>query len=360
MVAVGAAVAVPTVAEGAAHGKAALAARLMRLDPGARVGGNTQVSTVAGALVLGVAGRTNFIMGLGSRQRIVGGRGHDQLGARGSGTHVRGGRGDDLIHGMRRSQRLTGGPGRDHIFGGAGRDRLEGGPGDDRLVDKQGPTVVVTGRGENRVDVADGDGDELVLCTPGSTNHIRADRGDRLHPRCRRRPSSVRYRSTEQARRNARASDDHRRPSPPRARASQSCVPAPTTCPLTGDGSNDLPYVQPCDTPYPAACTVTFASRSLSGLWANEYVPAYGCPPSNPDFNGTNYAPGGTALPPGVQVNGLGNIGVSITGTQEFTYRPAPRQGPYDGGSTATGGDNSSATNWTIGANSYQVVLHCA
>ena len=155
----------PDGGRGGISGKAALAERLMRLDPGARVGGNTQVSTVAGALVVGVASRTNFIMGLASRQRIVGGRGHDQLGARGSATHVLGGRGHDLIHGMRGSQRLTGGPGRDHHLGGPGGDRLEGGHGDDRLVDKQGPTFVVTGRGENRVDVADGDGDELVLCT---------------------------------------------------------------------------------------------------------------------------------------------------------------------------------------------------
>jgi hypothetical protein len=36
-----------------ARSKAELAARAMRLDPGARVGGNTQVATAAGARVLG-------------------------------------------------------------------------------------------------------------------------------------------------------------------------------------------------------------------------------------------------------------------------------------------------------------------
>jgi hypothetical protein len=37
-----------------ARSKAELAARAMRLDPGARLGGNTQVATAAGARVLGV------------------------------------------------------------------------------------------------------------------------------------------------------------------------------------------------------------------------------------------------------------------------------------------------------------------
>ena len=38
--------------------------RLLRLDPGALVGGNTQVASVAGARVVGVPGRVNFMLGL--------------------------------------------------------------------------------------------------------------------------------------------------------------------------------------------------------------------------------------------------------------------------------------------------------
>ena len=351
----GAAAAVP-VAEGASSGKDRLAALLMRLDPGARVGGNTQVSTVPGAVVVGVGRRPNFVMGLASRQRIVGGQGHDELGARGAGTHIRGGRGHDLIHGMRGGQQLVGGPGDDHIFGGRGDDRLDGGPGHDRLVDRQGATVVVTGRGKNRVDVADGEGDELVLCSAGSVNRIRADRGDRLHPRCRRGRSIVHYVSTTQPRGYAAASDDLGRP---RAQAA-SCYPNDKSlCPLTGDGSNTTPYASPCDVEFSAECTVTFAARSLTGLWANEYVPAYGCSPTSPDLNTTNYAPGGTALPEGVQVYGLGNIGVSITGTGDFNYVGGMYGGATSGANTLTGSPYSSATNWTTGTNSYYVVLHC-
>jgi hypothetical protein len=69
----------------ASSGRDGLAARLIRLDPGARLGANTQVATVVGARLAGVRGRVNFIIGLAPRQRIVGGAGHDQLGARGAG-----------------------------------------------------------------------------------------------------------------------------------------------------------------------------------------------------------------------------------------------------------------------------------
>ena len=176
-----------------------LAIRLLRLDPGALVGGNTQVASVAGARLVGVPGRVNFMIGLGPRQRIVGGRGHDQLGARGVGGSVHGGPGHDLIHGFGGHDRLHGGHGHDLVHGGGGddrivgghghdlirgghgHDRLHGGAGDDRFIDRQGNTVVITGPGTNHVDLADGNSDR-VHCAPGSTNHIVVDRGDRRPP----------------------------------------------------------------------------------------------------------------------------------------------------------------------------------
>jgi hypothetical protein len=317
-----------------------LATRLMSLDPGARIGANTQVGTTAGARLLGSRRRANFMIGLGARQRIVGGPGHDQLGARGAaGVRVHGGGGHDLIHGGRGDQLLAGGAGDDLIYGGAGRDRLHGGPGNDRLIDRQGATVVVTGPGRNRVDVADGDGDERVLCAPGSVNRIEADRGDRLRPSCRRGASSVRY---------------GRPPSgAPAAHAAQQQ-------PVSGDGSNDNPFIAACDDPSQDPCTVSsFPARTLSGLWSNEYVPAYICAPPPGDPTGRlflqdqNYAPGGTSVPNGVEVQGLGPIGVSITGTS-----PGIPLSPRATG-TLTGFPYSSATNWTTGTNSYKVILHC-
>jgi hemolysin type calcium-binding protein len=329
-----------------------LAIRLLRLDPGALVGGNTQVASVAGARLVGVPGRVNFMIGLGPRQRIVGGRGHDQLGARGVGGGVHGGRGHDLIHGFGGHDRLRGGHGHDLIHGGGGHDRivsgrghdlirggpghdrLHGGHGDDRLIDRQGNTVVITGPGDNHVDVSDA-GSDRVHCAPGSTNRIVVNRGDRLHPRCRNQAAIVLY----------------RQPHTPAAHAAQQK-------PVTGDGTNDDPYIAPCDNEKQIDCVVSsFPARSLTGLWANEYVPAYKCPASHPFLYSQNYAPFGTALPKGVEVAGLGPIGVSITSTLTVSGGFLGLSS-YAAG-TRTGGASSSATSWSLNSNSYQVKLHC-
>jgi hypothetical protein len=329
-----------------------LAIRLLRLDPGALVGGNTQVASDAGARLVGVHGRVNFMLGLGPRQRIVGGNGHDQLGARGAGGRVHGGHGRDLIHGFgghdrlhgghghdlihggRGHDRLRGGHGHDLIRGGPGHDRLHGGHGDDRFVDRQGDTVVITGPGTHHIDLADS-GSDRVHCAPGSTNNIVVDRGDRLHPRCRTQASTVRYQQPP-------APTTHTAEQAPRSAQSQ----------ITGDGSSDNPYTAPCDNESQTICVVgSFRARSLSQLWDSENVPAYKCPPSHAYLHAQSYAPFGTALPDGVEVAGLGPIGVSISGIKT--------SGGWAIG-TRTGFPNSSATSWSLGTNSYQVRLHCS
>jgi RTX calcium-binding nonapeptide repeat (4 copies) len=335
----------------AGSGGERLAVRLLRLDPGALVGGNTQVASVAGARLVGVPGRVNFMIGLGPRQRIMGGGGHDQLGALGVGGSVHGGRGHDLIHGFGGHDRLHGGRGRDLMHGGPGHDRivgghghdllrggrghdrLHGGRGDDRFIDRQGNTVVITGAGTNHVDVADGNSDR-VHCSSGSRNRIVVDPGDWLHPRCRSQASITLLRQ-DRAARTARR----------RARSTQQSK-------ITGDGSTDNPYTAPCDNERQTICVVgSFRARSLSQLWDTENVPAYKCPASHPYLYAQNYAPFGTALPDGVEVAGLGPIGVSITGIKT--------SGGWAIG-TLTGVPNSSATSWSIGTNSYQVRLHCS
>jgi hypothetical protein len=52
---------------------------------------------------------------------------------------------------------------------------------------------VFPGPGTNWVDVADGRGDDRVLCAAGSINHIVADRGDRIARSCRGKRSTIRY-----------------------------------------------------------------------------------------------------------------------------------------------------------------------
>ncbi len=346
---------------GAALDRDELAARLMRLDPGARVGGNTQVATAARAHVSGAQRRVNFIIGLGVRQRLVGGASHDQIGARGGagarirGAHghdlIHGGRGHDHIHGGRGHDHIHGGPGNDHIrgghhhdriHGGAGQDRLEGGGGNDQLIDRQGATVADGGPGRNYIDVADGNRDR-VLCADGSTNRIVVDRGDRLHPDCRGAASRVSYRRPSNG---APAAD---------ARAANATQPQR----VSGSGTNDDPYTAECTDPTAVDCvTPLFAARSLSGLWANEYVPAYKCPSSHPWLYNERYNPQGTVLPPGVGVLGLGPIGMNITGVKTEQIAAFDATWEYTYG-TLTGGLNSSATNWTLGTNSYQLQLHC-
>ena len=95
-----------------------------------------------------------------------------------------GGPGNDVIYGNR---------GNDVIYGGSGNDRIDGGPGNDRIVDHRGATTAFPGSGTNRVDIGDGRGDDRVMCAPGSTNHIVADRGDRIARSCQSPRSTIRY-----------------------------------------------------------------------------------------------------------------------------------------------------------------------
>lgn len=59
----------------------------------------------------------------------------------------------------------------------------------------------------------------------------------------------------------------------------------------------------------------------------------------------------------GVGANGLGDIGMSITGIKWSKGIPSVFDGSAIG--TKTGSPNSSVTNWAIGARSDQVQLHC-
>ena len=264
--------------------------------------------------------------GRGGHDLIHGGSGHDR---------IAGGRGHDHLLGNAGHDQLVGGHGHDRINGGRGHDRLHGGHGHDRIIDRHGNTTVVPGPGRNHIDVSDG-GTDRVVCHPGSVNRIIGDRGDRLHRHCR----------------NARSTVAYRRPpsEAPTARAAQRFI--------TGDGSNDNPYTTECDGPDNNCVVTSFRSRDLGGLWDNEYVPAYQCPPSHPYLIRKNYAPGGTILPPGVGAVGLGPIGMSIPGIKTAKGLPLVLERYAIG--TETGVGASSATNWSFGVNSYQVQLHCS
>jgi hypothetical protein len=289
----------------------ALAAR----DPGARVGGNTIVTTAAGDRTFGVRGRPNFIMALGSNETITGGNKADELGARGSNVTIRAGRGDDVVYG---------GPG----------GTLVGGPGHDLLIETQPNGTIMVGGG-----------DEVVA----------TGRHDRVLCSARARKIVIYRGATDSVSHTCRA--DHAKllsaKPPPTPRLAHVAAAA-----ITGNGSSATPFQAPCDQVFKDSCTVSsFPARDLDGLWANEFVPAYQCPDDHQYLYYKRYGPFGTTIPAGVEIQQESGfpIGISITAT----VRPkgADLIGRTYG--TATGFPNSSATNWALGKKSYKVILHC-
>jgi Ca2+-binding RTX toxin-like protein len=316
-----------------------LAAKLMRRDPGALVNGNTQVATKAGEHLFGAPHRINFMVALGPNERLDGGASDDQLGARADGAaRIEGNRGNDLIRGWHRDGLLAGGRGDDLIYGGSGRDRLSGGPGDDRLVDGNGDATIRPGGGENEVQVADGDGDDRVLCEPGADDRIKADPGDDLANTCDRQSSSAGHRQSPTA--------------SPAARAAKRAV--------TGSGTNDDPYVAAVDDINATTSAVNgFPARSITGFWKSESVPAYQCPFSHPWLRDINYAPFGTTVPHGVEVRNLGPVGVYMTLGAVSADNGDRVTGTITRSKGLVSVSLASATNWKGGTQSYRVVLHC-
>ena len=304
-----------------------LAKQLVAKDPGARVGGNTIVVTGKGERVLGVPDRPNFIVALGTGETISAGSRNSELGALGEHDTIVGGRGHELI---------VGGPDGTVIANGA-----------HELVVDWHPNATIRLEGSDDEVIVSGHNDHVVCSGPAFGEQIHDTRSDTVSKSCRNDHNHVKHDAPTfvRAARTARA---------PTAHAAD----------VRGDGSNDDPYTAPCDSPPShGSCTVSFPARTLSGLWANESVPAYTCPRGRtggllfPYLDTHDYAPAGTHLPRGVEVQGLGPIGVSIEAkwTLEFT----PNSFSLAGYPTGTLRDGSSATNWTLGTAAYRVILHC-
>lgn len=301
-----------------------LAGRLLARDPAARLGGHTIVGTRAGAQLLGVPGRPNFIIALGSGETIRGGRGDDQLGALGD---------NDTIITAGSHEFAIGGPGGRIVANGGGHDLL--------IETKNDATVQVSSPADKVVLAGQRD---RVVCGSHVRVTIYKRKGDSVSSSCRAGRNRVLPISRAGAAAHADAADAH-------------------AAAVTGNGSNADPYVAPCDNPSFVDCAVSaFPPRTLSGFWANEYVPAYQCPADHPYLQkrGGGSLPFGTQVPNGVQVEGLGPIAVSISvsrGKQVVVGSPPRTVGRAT--TTVTGGVASSATNWTFGSNSYKIILHC-
>ena len=151
---------------------------------GAGRGGGHVIRGGSGNSVLRGTPRGDVIYGGRGSDRIYGEGGNDRIYAGRGKDRIYGGRGNDKIYGGRGKDRIYGGPGNDVIYGGPGKDVIYGGPGDDRIFAVGGATTVFPGSGTNTVNVADGQGNDRVVCAAGSVNHITADRGDRIARSC--------------------------------------------------------------------------------------------------------------------------------------------------------------------------------
>jgi hypothetical protein len=300
-----------------------LAERLRRLDPGALVGGESIVGTRPGRQLAGVHGRPNFIAALGDGSTIHGASKNDQLGA---GPHARDVK---IIAPARGHSLIVGGPDARIVVSGRGHNLI--------YSHAAGATIVLDSPG-NEV-IADGPHDRIVCAKHSSHELIEITRGVKVAKSCKGHHNQIE--PAPAAPLSARSS---------RARAHSSAV-------VTGDGSSAYPFTADCDDPSRVDCTVSsFAPRTLTGFWANEHVPAYQCPaPDHRFLLNQKYAPAGTSLPNGVEVEGLGPIGVSISGV---AYERLSN-GEARNTATATGDTASSATNWEFDTNSYRVILHC-
>jgi Ca2+-binding RTX toxin-like protein len=241
--------------QGSAPSRRELAERLLKLDPGRPLGGDTIVGVSNGDLLLGAANRVNVMIALGSGETIVGGNRADQLGALGKNATIRGGAGTDAIR------------------GGAGQNVISGGAGNDRITDTKGSATINTGSGKNEVDVAGHPGRDRVLCAPGSVDRIHANHGDYIAPSCRKAAGSQLV---------------YHQP--------------PSTKPSTArnNGCTDNPNVH---------CTFLAASGTLPGsLWSWQKIPHRECPPSHPYLLFKDYLGFGVSGPFGVEVSNLGNI----------------------------------------------------
>ena len=123
-----------------------------------------------------------------------------------------------------------------------------------------------------------------------------------------------------------------------------------------GRGTDDDPYVAPCDNPGGVDCTVNaFPEIILRSFWTSKVVPAYRCPAGHEYLIHENYVSFGTLVPRGVEIAGLGPVGVSITAFSSKAINQYERRAT----GTRTGASNATATNWSDGPAAFRVILHC-
>jgi hypothetical protein len=282
-----------------------------------------------------VHGKPNFIVALGDDETIHGASKNDQLGALGAGAKiVPSQQGHSLIVAGPHSKVVVSGKGHNLVYSHA-----------------RGATIVLESPGDEVI--ANGPHDRIVCKQHAHNELIEVAKGEKVSKSCRGHHNQIERLTSSSL--SARASSVT-------ARAS-----------VEGFGTSSHPFIAPCDDPSQVDCTVSgFAERlvpcpGINCFWGTENVPVYRCPGrvikdsggeshvfDHPYLLNQNYAPAGTHLDKGVQVDGLGPVGADIT-----TINTAD---PYQGTGSfrvAIFSEGSTVTNWTTVFRHYKVILHC-
>lgn len=294
-----------------------LAHLLATRDPGARIAGDTQIATGKGEKLYGVPDRENFAVALGAAETIHGGARGDELGALGKKAKIIAPRAG---HAM-----IEGGPDGTIIVGGAGKDLV--------IEHRAGATIDV--RSPHDDVVAAGRHDRVICSGDVRDETIAIGKTDTVTASCRHHGDTIESASVARGASVQRAATAH-------------------AAAVTGSGTNDNPYVATGCSRLDAGgiCQFVFPSKTLTGFWANEYVPAYKCNNTYPYLYGHAY--GVRPVPHGVAIGETvgSDVGVTINGISTT--------GPdlYAAG-TLTGFPHSSATNWSFDPSTYWVELFC-
>jgi len=303
---------VPQWAIGKSQNDEHLAHQLADRDPGALVGGNTVIGVGNGSHLFGVPGRPNFIVALGDNATIVGGHADDELGALGENARIVAPRKGHTL--------VVGGPGSTVVAGGAGHDLIYV-PADNATikVDSASDEVILSGHHDRVVCMKHAHDETVYLGKGDKASHCRGHHNHVMPLKKLAKPAQA------------------------RARAAVG---------LLGSGTDADPYIAPCADPDATECAIGFSARELCCFWSNEHVPAYACPAGLRYLLNHNYAPAGTTVLKGVEIEGLGPIGVSIPALFQASSPIGPR-------ATGTRSSDASATNWSTEKKSYRVILHC-
>jgi hypothetical protein len=312
-----------------------LAKHLHKLDPGGKVGGKSIVGTKPKQELHGSHGKPNFIVALGDGETIHGASKNDQLGALGDGAKI--------VPSNHGHSLIVAGPHSKIVVPGKGHNLI--------VSHAKGATIVLESPGDEVI--ANGPHDRIVCAKHANHELIEVAKGEKVSKSCR----------------------GHHNEIEPLASSSVSARSSAATAhaSVEGEGTNSHPFIAPCENPSQVDCTVNgFAPRlvpcpGINCLWGTENVPVYRCPGRvNVDTGGEphvidhpyllnqNYAPAGTHLDNGVEVDGLGDVGALI----HTINTPETFQGTGFF-RVETSSVDSTVTNWTLGFQHYTVILHC-